>query len=79
LPRYQAEYLENNRNLAKEINDFAASKGVKGTQLALAWVLNQGEDIIPIPGTKRIKYLEENIAAINIELSKSDLKLLMPS
>ncbi|UKB82175.1 aldo/keto reductase [Chryseobacterium sp. MEBOG06] len=73
LPRYQQEYLENNTKLAKEINEFAASKGVKGTQLALAWVLNQGDDIIPIPGTKRIKYLEENIAAVNIELSQSDL------
>jgi aryl-alcohol dehydrogenase-like predicted oxidoreductase len=73
LPRYQEKYLENNRNLAKEINAFAASKGVKGTQLALAWVLNQGDDIIPIPGTKRIQYLEENIAATDIELSPSDL------
>ncbi len=73
LPRYQQEYLENNTKLANEINEFAASKGVKGTQLALAWVLNQGDDIIPIPGTKRIKYLEENIAAINIDLSQSDL------
>jgi len=73
LPRYQQEYLENNTKLANEINEFAASKGVKGTQLALAWVLNQGNDIIPIPGTKRIKYLEENIAAVSIELSQSDL------
>ncbi|MCD1117854.1 aldo/keto reductase [Chryseobacterium turcicum] len=76
LPRYQSENLENNKNLAKEINDFAASKGVKGTQLALAWVLNQGEDIIPIPGTKRRKYLEENIEAINLELSPSDLETI---
>lgn len=76
LPRYQEEYLENNRNLAKEINELAASKGVKGTQLALAWVLNQGEDIIPIPGTKRIKYLEENIEAINIDLTQSDLEAI---
>lgn len=73
LPRYQEASLENNRNLAKEFNDFANAKGVKGTQLALAWVLNQGEDIIPIPGTKRIKYLEENIKATDIELSQSDL------
>ncbi|REC50283.1 aldo/keto reductase [Chryseobacterium pennipullorum] len=73
LPRYQKEYLENNTKLASEINEFAASKGVKGTQLALAWVLNQGDDIIPIPGTKRIKYLEENIAAVKIDLSQSDL------
>ena len=76
LPRYQDENLENNRNLAKEINEFAQSKGVKGTQLALSWVLNQGEDIIPIPGTKRIKYLEENIAAVNINLSQSDLQTI---
>ncbi|AZA58058.1 aldo/keto reductase [Chryseobacterium shandongense] len=76
LPRYQEKYLENNKNLAKEINEFAQSKGVKGTQLALAWVLNKGDDIIPIPGTKRIKYLEENIAATNIELSESDLKTI---
>ncbi|SDR02834.1 Predicted oxidoreductase [Chryseobacterium soldanellicola] len=76
LPRYQQENLENNKNLAQEINDFAASKGVKGTQLALAWVLNQGEDIIPIPGTKRIKYLEENIAATQIELSASDVETI---
>ncbi|WP_343663334.1 aldo/keto reductase [Chryseobacterium mucoviscidosis] len=76
LPRYQEKYLENNRNLAQEINDFAASKGVKGTQLALAWVLNQGDDIIPIPGTKRIQYLEENIEAAKIELSESDLKTI---
>ncbi|NML56453.1 aldo/keto reductase [Chryseobacterium cheonjiense] len=74
LPRYQEEFLENNKNLAKEINEFAQSKGIKGTQLALAWVLNQGEDIIPIPGTKRIPYLEENIAAANIELSTADLE-----
>lgn len=76
LPRYQNEYLENNKNLAKEINEFAQSKGVKGTQLALAWVLNQGEDIIPIPGTKRIPYLEENIEAANLELSQSDLQTI---
>ncbi|SMP23371.1 aldo/keto reductase [Chryseobacterium profundimaris] len=76
LPRYQEEYLENNRNLAKEINEFAQSKGVKGTQIALAWVLNKGEDIIPIPGTKRIQYLVENIEASNIELSVSDLETI---
>ncbi|WP_284464688.1 aldo/keto reductase [Chryseobacterium sp.] len=76
LPRYQQEYLENNTKLANEINEFAASKGVKGTQLVLAWVLNQGDDIIPIPGTKRIKYLEENIAAVNIDLSQSDLDII---
>lgn len=73
LPRYKDEYLENNRKLAAALNDFAATKGVKGTQLALAWVLNQGDDIIPIPGTKRIKYLEENVDAVNISLNENDL------
>lgn len=76
LPRYQEKYLENNRSLAREINEFAAARGVKGTQLALAWVLNQGSDIIPIPGTKRISYLEENIAATGIELSREDLEMI---
>ena len=76
LPRYQDEYLENNRKLAAELNAFAASKNVKGTQLALAWVLAQGDDIIPIPGTKRVKYLEENIAATSIHLSEADLQAI---
>lgn len=74
LPRYQKEYLENNQNLAKALNDLAAEKNITGSQLALAWVLAQGEDIIPIPGTKRIKYLEQNVAATEVELSDADLK-----
>lgn len=76
LPRYQEAYRENNKKLADEINELAQSKGIKGTQLALAWVLNQGDDIIPIPGTKRIQYLEENIAATDVELSKQDLETI---
>lgn len=76
LPRYQDAYRENNKKLADEINELAQSKGIKGTQLALAWVLNQGDDIIPIPGTKRIQYLEENIAATDVELSKQDLETI---
>lgn len=74
LPRYQGDQLDNNKSLVQELSDFAQSKGLKITQLALAWVLNQGDDIIPIPGTKRIKYLEENISAIDIELSQSDFE-----
>lgn len=74
LPRYQEEFLENNRKLAAGLNAIAASKGIKGTQLALAWVLAQGDDIIPIPGTKRVNYLLENTAATEIALSKEDLK-----
>lgn len=73
LPRFQGEALKNNRKLAEELNDFAASKNLTGSQLALAWVLAQGEDIIPIPGTKRVKYLEQNAAAAETELSKEDL------
>lgn len=76
LPRYQDEYLENNKKLAEALNDFAASKNARGTQLALAWVLAQGDGIIPIPGTKRVKYLEENVAAVNIDLTKEDLKVI---
>lgn len=74
LPRYQAEYLENNRLLAAGLNQLAAEKGLKGTQLALAWVLAQGDDLIPIPGTKRIQYLEENVAATEVQLSEEDLQ-----
>ncbi|MGN7786573.1 aldo/keto reductase [Niabella sp. 22666] len=74
LPRYQEEFLDNNRKLAASLNAIAASKGIKGTQLALAWVLAQGDDIVPIPGTKRVNYLLENAAATEIALSKKDLQ-----
>lgn len=74
FPRFQAANLENNIKLAETWNAFAQDKGVSGTQLALAWVLAQGEDIIPIPGTKRSKYLRENIDAVAIELSHTDLQ-----
>ena len=76
LPRFQAEYLENNQNLAKELNAFAATKNATGSQLALAWVLAQGDDIIPIPGTRRVKYLEQNVEATEINLSENDLKII---
>jgi aryl-alcohol dehydrogenase-like predicted oxidoreductase len=72
LPRYQAEYAENNKNLAQEFAALAAGKNCTAAQLALAWILNQGEDIIPIPGTKRRKYLEENAGAVDIDLSAAD-------
>jgi aryl-alcohol dehydrogenase-like predicted oxidoreductase len=74
LPRYQEKFLDNNRKLAASLNAIAASKGIKGTQLALAWVLAQGDDIVPIPGTKRVNYLLENAAATEIALSKEDLQ-----
>ncbi|PUB27537.1 aryl-alcohol dehydrogenase-like predicted oxidoreductase [Elizabethkingia sp. YR214] len=72
LPRYQEAYLENNKNLAKELNELAASKGITGSQLALAWVLAQGDDIIPIPGTKRVKYLEQNIEAAAVTFTDTE-------
>lgn len=73
LPRYNGEYWENNRKLAAEFANLAAEKKRTPAQLALAWLLAQGENIIPIPGTKRIKYLEENAGAVDIELSPEDM------
>ena len=67
---------ENNKKLVDEFSEFASAKNCTPAQLALAWVLAQGEDIIPIPGTKRIKYLEENAAAVDIDLTKDDLENL---
>ena len=74
LPRYSGDYLENNQNLASEFAALAASKNITPAQLALAWVLAQGDHIIPIPGTKRRKYLEENAAAANVILSHDDVE-----
>lgn len=76
LPRYQGENLENNNKLAAAFEEFAVQKNITASQLALAWLLAQGEDIIPIPGTKRIKYLEENIKAVDVTLSQADLKAI---
>jgi len=72
-PRFQGENFEKNLDLVRKIEELAKTKGCTPSQLALAWVLAQGEDIVPIPGTKRIKYLEDNLHALNIELSKQDL------
>lgn len=73
LPRLQGVHWENNKNLAREFGELAREKGCTAAQLALAWVLAQGDDIIPIPGTKKRKYLEENAAAADIVLSPEDL------
>lgn len=73
LPRYNGICWENNQKLAVEFAELAQNKGITSAQLALAWILVQGENIIPIPGTKRIKYLEENIEATNINLSTEDI------
>lgn len=74
LPRFQTEHLANNEGLAAGFAALAAARGCTAAQLALAWVLAQGQDIIPIPGTKRRKYLEENAASADIVLSPGDLQ-----
>ena len=74
LPRYSGDYWENNQKLASEFADLAASKKITPAQLALAWVLAQGDNIIPIPGTKRRKYLEENAMAADVALSQEDIQ-----
>jgi len=72
-PRFTGENFQRNLDLVREIGRMADEKGCTAAQLALAWVLAQGEDIVPIPGTKRRTYLEQNIGALEIELSESDL------
>jgi aryl-alcohol dehydrogenase-like predicted oxidoreductase len=77
LPRFQGEHMENNKKLVKKLSDFANDKGISTAQLVLAWLLAQGDDIIPIPGTKKQKYIEQNIKAIDVELSAEDLKTMI--
>ncbi|MFC5452601.1 aldo/keto reductase [Paenibacillus aestuarii] len=72
-PRFQGDNFIKNLELVRRVEEIAAEKGVMPSQLALAWLLAQGNDIVPIPGTKRREYLEENIGAIAIELTKEDL------
>ncbi len=73
-PRFQEENLRQNMRIVERVEQMAKQKGCTSAQLALAWVLAQGEDIVPIPGTKRRKYLEENLGALEVELSASDLE-----
>jgi len=73
-PRFQGENFQKNLELVRKIEEIAARKGCKPSQLALAWVLAQGEDIVPIPGTKRRQYLLENAAAVDIVLTLEDLR-----
>jgi aryl-alcohol dehydrogenase-like predicted oxidoreductase len=75
-PRFQREALDHNLELLSTVRRLAADKGVTPGQLALAWVLAQGDDVVPIPGTKRVRYLEENVAAAAVELSEADLTVL---
>jgi aryl-alcohol dehydrogenase-like predicted oxidoreductase len=73
-PRFTGENLQENLKLAERVKELAAEKGVAPGQLALAWVLHRGEQIVPIPGTKRVSYLEENLAAAEIELSEDEVE-----
>lgn len=72
-PRFQGENFQKNLTLVKRLEEMASKKGCTGSQLALAWVLSQGDFIFPIPGTKRVKYLEENVASLQISFSKDEL------
>jgi aryl-alcohol dehydrogenase-like predicted oxidoreductase len=72
-PRFQGENAERNIELAGTVAELASEKGIAPAQLALAWVLAQGDDIVPIPGTKRRRYIEQNAAALDVELSDADL------
>lgn len=72
-PRFQGENFSKNLSLVAKIKALAEKKGCRPSQLALAWVLAQGEDIVPIPGTKRRRYLQENVAAVDISLTDAEL------
>jgi aryl-alcohol dehydrogenase-like predicted oxidoreductase len=78
-PRFQGDNFAKNLRLVRQVEEMARAKGCKPSQLALAWVLAQGDDIVPIPGTKRRQYLEENLGAIAIELTAQDLRRLEES
>ena len=73
MPRFEQENFRRNMDLVEKIRALAAKKGCTPAQLALAWVLAQGDDIVPIPGTKRRRYLEENVAALDVRLTPEEL------
>ena len=75
-PRWSGENLDANLTLARKVAEIASDKGCTPAQLALAWVLAQGDDIVPIPGTKRREYLEQNAGAVDVELTADDLALI---
>jgi aryl-alcohol dehydrogenase-like predicted oxidoreductase len=76
LPRFQGENFAHNLELVDKVRSMAADKGCTPGQLALAWVLAQGDDVVPIPGTKRRTYLEENIAALDVQLTDADVQAI---
>jgi aryl-alcohol dehydrogenase-like predicted oxidoreductase len=73
-PRFEGENFDRNLELVERVEEIAEEKGVAAGQLALAWVLAQGEEIVPIPGTKHVSYLEQNVAAVEIELTGEELR-----
>jgi aryl-alcohol dehydrogenase-like predicted oxidoreductase len=73
-PRFQEAALQANLKLAAAVKELASEKGITPAQLALAWVLAQGKDVVPIPGTKRVRYLQENMGAIDVHLTPHDLE-----
>ena len=73
-PRFQGENFQKNLDLVKQVQELAREKGCAPSQLALAWVLAQGEDIVPIPGTKQSRYLDENLASLSVRLSPAELR-----
>ncbi|MGH7969785.1 MAG: aldo/keto reductase [Limisphaerales bacterium] len=73
-PRFQGENFQRNLELVTRIEEMARKKGCTGPQLALAWVLAQGKDVVPIPGTKHPRYIEENVGALDVQLSPADLQ-----
>jgi aryl-alcohol dehydrogenase-like predicted oxidoreductase len=75
-PRFSPENFGRNLELVDRVRQLAAERGVPASRLALAWVLAQGEDVVPIPGTKRVRYLEDNVAAVDVQLSPDDLRQL---
>jgi aryl-alcohol dehydrogenase-like predicted oxidoreductase len=75
-PRFQGDNLKKNLNLVSKVEEVAKEKRCTPAQLALAWVLAQGKDVVPIPGTKHVKYLEENIVALDVKLTPVDLKTI---
>jgi aryl-alcohol dehydrogenase-like predicted oxidoreductase len=76
LPRFTGENFQRNLDLVAKVQELAESKGVLPSQLALAWLLAQGNDIAPIPGTKRRKYLAENLGAVDVTLTAEELAAL---
>lgn len=74
IPRFQEGKIESNLGLVDRLTGIAHEKGCTAAQLALAWLLHQGEDVVPIPGTKRRRYLEENVAAVDLDLTSTDLR-----